>query len=409
MLEGYWPLNSIYNGEAFDHSGNESHGTVFGASENSNGILGDSSLSFSGSGDYIEVGNGSHLNPSQGLCISVWYNSGSNSFDYVQSFGEDDGRPRSLTYDPNGVFWMGGTSADYVYKYDTNWNLINSYDISSVNNDPQGVEYFNGNIFVNDKNSYKIYEYDRNINQINSYSYSSSLEQTRGIVHAEGYWWINEKNGGDIYKFDDSWNQVNSYNLSNSSSPDGLEYYNGIFYVQSGSEIQKYDSDFNHLESYNFSSGATSNPESVMIHRGQVYIVDEERGGVYQYDLPESTLVSKSGSHESGSYRLEADDNQVYATVNKQTINSALDSGWNHIALNFNSQKQQLFLNGVKKSEKNLSENLNTNSEKLRIGDALAGRLQEARIYSRSLTPQEIQYLASVGKRGRNITPKKTS
>jgi hypothetical protein len=408
MLVGYWPLNSISSGETLDHSGNESHGSVSGAAEDANGLLGESSLSFAGYSDFVEISSSQEFNP-ETFCISVWYKPGSSSLNYVQSFSEDDGRPRSLTFDPNGVFWMGGTNSDYVYKYDTDWNLLNSYNISSVNNDPQGVEYYNGNIFVNDKNSFKIYKYDRSINQVNSYSYSSSLDQTRGMVHAEGYWWINEKNSTTIYKFDDSWNQLDSFNLSNSSDPDGLEYYNGIFYVQSGTSIDRYDSSFNHLGSQSFSSGATSNPESLLIHRGQAYISDEEKSGIYQYDLPESPIFSKSASHESGSYRLDADGNKAYGTVNQQTVSSSLESGWNHIVLNFTGQDHQLFINGIKKSEKNLSENLNTNTEKLRIGDSLTGNLQETRFYTRPLTKSEIQYLYQAGKRGRTITSGKKS
>ncbi|WP_414838204.1 LamG domain-containing protein [Candidatus Nanosalina sp. VS9-1] len=72
-LVGYWPLNENSGTTAYDHSGNENHGTVNGdVSPGSPGILNGYSYSFDGSGDYVNASDRSYLRP-QRFTVTAWF------------------------------------------------------------------------------------------------------------------------------------------------------------------------------------------------------------------------------------------------------------------------------------------------------------------------------------------------
>ncbi|WP_414838079.1 LamG domain-containing protein [Candidatus Nanosalina sp. VS9-1] len=55
-LIGYWPLNEN-SGKAYDHSGNDNHGTVNGGvTQGTTGLLGDNAYNFNGSDSYVDYG-----------------------------------------------------------------------------------------------------------------------------------------------------------------------------------------------------------------------------------------------------------------------------------------------------------------------------------------------------------------
>ena len=67
---GYWPLNES-SGEALDHSGNENHGSLNGATQGTPGVLGENSYSFSSRGDVVTVSDTAVLNPER-ITLSAW-------------------------------------------------------------------------------------------------------------------------------------------------------------------------------------------------------------------------------------------------------------------------------------------------------------------------------------------------
>lgn len=77
-LVGYWPLDES-SGEAKDHSGNENHGTVNGATQGSTGILGRNAYSFNGSSDDVSLGDSTTFTGFDSFSVSLWAKFGTNS------------------------------------------------------------------------------------------------------------------------------------------------------------------------------------------------------------------------------------------------------------------------------------------------------------------------------------------
>ena len=82
-LIGYWSLNEN-SGDAQDHTFNNNRGVLNGnVTQGATGILGGTSYSFDGSGDYVELPDDSLFSVSK-VTISVWINrNGSKSEEYI--------------------------------------------------------------------------------------------------------------------------------------------------------------------------------------------------------------------------------------------------------------------------------------------------------------------------------------
>lgn len=70
-LIGYWSLNET-SGDALDHSGNEHHGSVHGATQGEEGPVGSGSYDFNGSSNYVSTGFPSNKTYSSGLSVNAW-------------------------------------------------------------------------------------------------------------------------------------------------------------------------------------------------------------------------------------------------------------------------------------------------------------------------------------------------
>ena len=76
-LIGYWPLNEESGDTAYDHSGNENHGTINDGGDSTvpgaNGPLGQSAYQFDGKNDYVgEVGKLRQYFDSGPVAVSIW-------------------------------------------------------------------------------------------------------------------------------------------------------------------------------------------------------------------------------------------------------------------------------------------------------------------------------------------------
>ena len=98
-LIGYWPLNEDSGDTAYDHSGNENHGTINDGGDNTvpgaNGPLGQTAYSFDGSNDYISIGDRKETDGFNSLTISAWILLKSNESTIV---GKDKGSGGSRQY-----------------------------------------------------------------------------------------------------------------------------------------------------------------------------------------------------------------------------------------------------------------------------------------------------------------------
>jgi hypothetical protein len=71
-LVGYWNLDQGSGTIAYDSSGYNNHGTIYGASWTSGKVNG--ALNFDGLNDYVDCGNNETLDPTQGATIEAWVN-----------------------------------------------------------------------------------------------------------------------------------------------------------------------------------------------------------------------------------------------------------------------------------------------------------------------------------------------
>jgi hypothetical protein len=76
VLVGYWPLNESSGSTAYDHSGNENHGSINDGGDSTvpgaTGVLGQNAYSFDGSNDYVDIDG--TISPSEQVTVSAWIN-----------------------------------------------------------------------------------------------------------------------------------------------------------------------------------------------------------------------------------------------------------------------------------------------------------------------------------------------
>jgi hypothetical protein len=71
-LVGYWNFDQGSGTIAYDSSGYNNHGTIYGASWTSGKV--NSALNFDGTNEYVDCGNNETLDPTQGATIEAWVN-----------------------------------------------------------------------------------------------------------------------------------------------------------------------------------------------------------------------------------------------------------------------------------------------------------------------------------------------
>jgi hypothetical protein len=102
-LVGYWNFDQGSGTSAFDSSGNNNHGTIYGAVWTSGKVNG--ALFFDGSNDYVDCGNSETLDPTQAATIEAWVN-----FDILPS---DAGHTMEIASRSGG-----GTDLDFQVETD---------------------------------------------------------------------------------------------------------------------------------------------------------------------------------------------------------------------------------------------------------------------------------------------------
>jgi len=95
----------------------------------------------------------------------------------------------------------------------------------------------------------------------------------------------------------------------------------------------------------------------------------------------------------------------IYENGNYNNTNVSLINGWNHIAIVYKDTIKTLYVNGILAGSKNVSSPLNIYfNNKFRIGghffdvtQYFKGMIDDARIYARDLTPEEVLILYHEG------------
>ena len=141
---------------------------------------------------------------------------------------------------------------------------------------------------------------------------------------------------------------------------------------------------------------------------GNDYIINDYSGSGQWFLL--------SVNDTDGTLQFAVDDSSTKLTVQS---NQKLSTGnWNMVTASYSrsSNKMKVYLNGSKVGEESKSLSSIAWSDNVYFAGRgednnrqMTGRISEVRIYNRPLTPSEVQYLYSVGKRGLQTTSKKTS
>jgi hypothetical protein len=105
VLIGYWPLNESSGSTAYDHSGNENHGTINDGGDSTvpgaNGMLGQNAYSFDGGNDFTQIEDASELDITSDFTVTGWI--------YP-----------SVTNDRGGILVKGGGNDNYM-PYQMRW------------------------------------------------------------------------------------------------------------------------------------------------------------------------------------------------------------------------------------------------------------------------------------------------
>ena len=88
-------------------------------------------------------------------------------------------------------------------------------------------------------------------------------------------------------------------------------------------------------------------------------------------------------------YGIGANTTHAFSMINNQKISAPLSSGWNHIVMTYDRNRQLLYINGIQSSLKTMSEQINQLQSPLIIFNF--GILDEVKIYNRALSADEIR------------------
>lgn len=105
-----------------------------------------------------------------------------------------------------------------------------------------------------------------------------------------------------------------------------------------------------------------------------------------------TTLVKTIVGKGADTYQLEIDGNlNVLGVINNQVVTTQITKAWHHIALTYDGSTQKLYVDGALKSSAVLTGSIGTNSNNLKIGEYVPGKIDEVRIYSEALSTSQIQ------------------
>jgi len=92
-----------------------------------------------------------------------------------------------------------------------------------------------------------------------------------------------------------------------------------------------------------------------------------------------------------GSYGIYANSNKVYANINSKTINASIvANSWNYVVLTYDRVQMNLYVNGILRETKPLTERIKITNSNLIFGDLFYGLIDEVAIYDKILSSQEI-------------------
>ena len=157
-LIGYWPLNEESGDTAYDHSGNENHGSLNNVDSRNRGLLGQSCYYFNGSDTYVNIGDiEEYSNSALGSSVSAsgWFYPESNQGDVISHASGSNNDNFRIYWGVADNSWS--SYVDAVNSTSMVWSNspeLNSWNhVSLTYNGSYQTVYLNGEVVARKTNS----------------------------------------------------------------------------------------------------------------------------------------------------------------------------------------------------------------------------------------------------------------
>ncbi|MDY6766441.1 MAG: LamG domain-containing protein [Candidatus Nanohaloarchaea archaeon] len=96
---------------------------------------------------------------------------------------------------------------------------------------------------------------------------------------------------------------------------------------------------------------------------------------------------------KGGAYGVWANTTTAVFELDGQNVTAAVDGGWTHILGTYNGTHQDLYVDGERQTSAPASITISSNTQALGIGDGYNGTVDDVRVWNRSLTGAEVEWL----------------
>lgn len=198
-LVGYWPLHES-SGDALDHSGNENHGTVNGATQGASGILGETAYDFDGTDDYVNTVPLNNIIPAEGSAtLSGWFkfNTTTNIYEGVSDYdGSNADNDNAIGIGVDDGTWAGN-SGIYVRLFRGEGSSTNQRHHLSSNESIDSTIWYHVCITIDSSvNTAKVY---RNGKEFSSVTFDGVPQFQEDHDSENCAYFIGGENRGDGY------------------------------------------------------------------------------------------------------------------------------------------------------------------------------------------------------------------
>jgi len=156
------------------------------------------------------------------------------------------------------------------------------------------------------------------------------------------------------------------------------------------------------LDIYEFDESAGDYPRIINVKDNIYAIFYQGPGTVSGVNLIAKTINIASGNIAAlgDSFSIFTDGNDLFASVEHNTISSSISSGWNHFALTYDNseslENQKLYINGILSANSTYYDNISFESDSLLIGKDFDGYIDEIIIKNSSISENTVRFHAGI-------------
>ncbi len=428
-LIGMWNFDEGTGSTAYDETGYENNGTLYGTPSWTTGIDGDA-ISFDGTDDYVDCGNDSifNFNGTNAFTISCWIKpenlaakqgivgkwGGTVTGNWYES-------PYMIAFDDYGKVRIAigsETETGSVYIMADNftvskwYHIVATYDgytlCAYLNGQKKDSAYYNFPLASNTQSlkigvygNSTLYYFDGSIDCVSLYNYSFNANEVMELYISAGIcgeWNLNEGSGStaaDDSGYDNDGviygaNWTNGHPDSDGYFRNALSFDGTDDYVDCGN-----DSMFNFNDTNAFTISCWIKPENLAAKQGIV----GKWGGTVTGNWYESPYMIAFDDYGKVRIAIGADvsTGSIYIPASNFT-----SGNWYHIAATYDGSVLRGYLNGVEKDSEQYDFTLVSNSSSVEIGRygnstkyCFDGDIDKVRLYNRALDQDAVQTVYS--------------